>query len=82
MTLTETAARYAEARRAHSEAFLRYYNTPSKKPRTVAEAQAMADIDVDLVGAETQWRIALEESGHNRLDLLFEMTKLALTGVT
>lgn len=41
----------------------------------------MADIDVDLVGAETQWRIALESTERNRLDLLFELTKTALTGV-
>ena len=81
MNLTEAGLRYAEARRAHSEAFLRYYNTQSKKTRTVAEAQAMADVDVDLVGAEVAWRIALEGTERNRLDLLFELTKTALTGV-
>lgn len=56
--LEGAAARYAEAKRAWAEAFILYYNTPSKRPRTVAEASAMADIEVDVTKAQAEWEIA------------------------
>lgn len=56
--LEEAGARYAEAKRAWSEVFLFHYNAPSKRPRTVAEAQAMADQEVNLTKAIVDWEIA------------------------
>jgi len=59
MTLEEAGARYAEARRSWAETFLFYYNQPSgKKPRTVAEAQAMADVAVNVTQAMVDWEVA------------------------
>lgn len=59
MTLEEAGARYAEAKRAWAESFMFYYNqTTGKKPRTVAEAQAMADIDVNVTQAMVDWEVA------------------------
>jgi hypothetical protein len=58
-TLEEAGARYAEAKRAWAETFLFYYNQPGgKRPRTVAEAQAMADIEVNLTQAMVDWEVA------------------------
>ena len=60
-TLLEAGQRYAEAKRAWAETFLFYYNQPARgnKPRTVAEAQAMADVEVDLIGAMVEWEYYL-----------------------
>lgn len=49
--LMAAAKKYAEAKRAWAEVFLFYYNQPGRggKPRTVAEATAMADVEVDVI---------------------------------
>jgi hypothetical protein len=56
-SLLEAGQRYAEAKRAWSETFLFYYNQPGRgnKPRTVAEAQAMADQEVNVTAAMVEW---------------------------
>lgn len=56
--MEEAGARYAEAKRAWAEAFLLYYHANTKKPRTVAEAQAMADVEVNLTQAMVDWEVA------------------------
>jgi hypothetical protein len=56
--LEEKGRAYAEAKRAWAEVFLLYYNQKSKRPRTVAEAQAMADVEVDLTRAMVEWEVA------------------------
>jgi len=57
-TLIEAGDALRRARRAHSEAFLRYKAMDPK--RTDGVARAMADQDVDLAGAEVDWIIARE----------------------
>lgn len=58
-TLMQRGQAYAEAKRAWAETFLFYYNQPSgKRPRTVAEAQAMADNEVNVTKAMVEWEVA------------------------
>ena len=57
-TLIEAGDALAKARKAHSEAFLRYKALDAK--RTDGVARAMADQDVDLAQAEVDWIIARE----------------------
>lgn len=63
-SLLEAGQRYAEAKRSWAEAFLFYFNQPAKgnKPRTVAEATAMADVEVNLVRAMVEWEYYLHAS--------------------
>lgn len=60
-SLLEAGQRYAEAKRSWAETFLFYYNQPARggKPRTVAEAQAMTDLEVNLTGAMVEWEYYL-----------------------
>ena len=77
MTLSEAGETLSKARRAHSEAFLRYKALDPK--RTDGVARAMADQDVDLVGAEVAWTMAKERVATQRLQLILEIV-LAATG--
>ena len=77
-TLAEAGRRYREAKRLHSEAFLRYKALDDK--RTDGVARAMADQDIDLAGAEVEWTLALERVRLQRSELLFEIVLLAAEG--
>jgi hypothetical protein len=75
MTDMMTAGRaLASAHRAHSEAFLRYKTLDPK--RTDGVARAMADQDVDLVGAEVDWELARQEAALQAQE--FEIKRLRL----
>jgi hypothetical protein len=80
MTLLEAADALRRARRAHSEAFLRYKALDDK--RTDGMARAMADMDVDLVGAETDWVIAQQDLANKRLELIVELVLTAVGGTS
>ena len=56
LSMTEAGKRYAAANKAHAETFLRYKAADPK--RTDGVARAMADQEVDLVGAIVDWEIA------------------------
>lgn len=58
--VAEAGKRYAEAKRAWAETFLFYYNQPGRggKPRTVAEAQAMADVEVNVTRAQVDYEVS------------------------
>lgn len=58
LSLVNAGMQYAEAKRAWAETFLFYYTQPGgKKPRTVAEAQAMADVEVNVTEAMIKWEV-------------------------
>ena len=75
MTLQGAGRRYSEAKRAHSEAFLRYKALDAKRTDNVA--RCMADQDIDLAGAEVDWTLALERVRTQRAELLLELVLLA-----
>jgi len=75
MTDLEAAGRaLATAHRAHSEAFLRYKALDPK--RTDGAARAMADQDVDLVGAEVEWELSKRNADLQSQE--FELRRLRL----
>ena len=77
-TLAQVGEALKQARKAHSEAFLRYKALDPK--RTDGQARAMADMDVDLVGAEVDWVLAREDMALKRATFLHELFLLAAEG--
>lgn len=70
-TLIEAGDALSTARRAHSEAFLRYKALDAK--RTDGVARAMADQDVDLTQAEVDWVIAKEMMASQRASIWLDI---------
>lgn len=74
--LVAAGAAFARAKRAHAEAFVMYKAQDPK--RTDGMARAMADLDVDLTGAEADWIIAQSQAQQTLAEISYRVLKLQI----